>query len=116
MNMKQFLEEIEKWTPEFSSEALEFYNNLKKANSKIVITANGKKILEAMLQNKKLYMNIYTSKQLGEILFMPPRSVSGAMRKLVLDQYVSKKAGNPIAYSITEAGEALLKELNIDKD
>ena len=46
---------------------------------------------------------------------MSARSVSGSMRKLVTEQYVEKAGTNPVTYKLTENGEALAKELQVDK-
>lgn len=106
MTMKEFLEELEQYTKTFSPAALEFYNELK-SKSKKDFTENGIKILKCMQENKEKYLNVFSSKQLGELLFMPPRSVSGAMKKLLNDGYTEKKSVNPITYGLTTAGEEI---------
>lgn len=109
MTMKQFLDEIEIYTKYFSPEASEFYYDLKTKTSK-TFTENGMKILKCMQEHQEKYLNIYTAKQLGELLFMPPRSVSGSIKKLITDGYVEKKSLNPISYGLTDAG----KEIKLD--
>jgi DNA-binding HxlR family transcriptional regulator len=47
---------------------------------------------------------------------MSARSVSGSMRKLVTEQYVEKVGQNPVTYKLTDLGETLAKELQVDKD
>jgi hypothetical protein len=55
-----------------------------------------------MKENKATYNNIFNAKTIGEGLFMPPRSVSGAMRKLISDGYAFKTPGNPVTYSLKD--------------
>ncbi len=112
MNMMEFLKELEIYTKYFSPEMMEFYNQLKENNSKSILTENGKKILFCMQENCGPYLNIYSSKQLGELLFMSPRSISGSMKKLVNEGYVEKKSNTPVTYGLTELG----KNFKIDKD
>ncbi len=109
MTMKQFLEEISIYEKSFTPEAAEFYENLKN-NLKQTFTENGAKILKCMQNNIEPYLNIFSSKQLGELLFMPPRSVSGSIKKLITDGYIEKHPGNPITYSLTTLG----KEVKLD--
>lgn len=104
MTMKQFLDELKIYTKYFSPEAMDFYNTLKEQSNN-TFTENGEKILQCMQHNKNNYSNGFTSKQLGELLFMSPRSVSGAMKKLINEGYVIKIAITPIAYKLTELGE-----------
>ena len=47
---------------------------------------------------------------------MSALSVSGSMRKLVTEQYVEKSGTNPVTYKLTENGEVLAKELQVDKN
>ena len=70
-----------------------------------MFTESGAKILQWMRDNKDSYNNIFKAKDICEGLFLSStRIVSGAMRKLVADNYVSKTAGNPVCYSITDEG------------
>lgn len=69
------------------------------------ITENGLKILKVMKNNYEKYNNIFTSKNIGEFLFMSPRSVSGSMKKLISDNYVEKIGVNPVSYGLTELGK-----------
>ena len=103
MTMKQFLDELSTFEDSFTPEAVEFYENLK-SNLKQTITDNGIKILKSMKDNEEKYLNVFSSKQLGELLFMPPRSVSGSMKKLLADGYVEKKSQNPVTYGLTTLG------------
>lgn len=107
MTMQQFLKEIEIYAKDFSSEAQEFYNNLIDKEKQSIVTENGAKILKCMRENKDKYLNVFSSKQLGELLFMPPRSVSGSIKKLLNDGYAEKRSTNPVTYGLTAAGEEL---------
>lgn len=111
MNMVEFLKEIDTIKEQLSYDAQTFLQELIEKNSgSSLITDTGKKILTAMKDNKDAYMNTYSSKQLGELLFMSARSVSGSIRKLVTEGYVEKTGTNPVVYRITESGEVLAKD------
>ena len=69
-----------------------------------------------MMEKNEAYLNVFTSKQLGELLFMTARSVSGAMRKLVTEQYVVKSGTNPVTYNLTPEGKTVAKGLSVDKN
>lgn len=90
-----------------SPEASKYFEAFKaiEENEKPVFTESGAKILQWMRDNKDSYNNIFKAKDICEGLFLSStRIVSGAMRKLVADNYVSKTAGNPVCYSITDDG------------
>jgi DNA-binding HxlR family transcriptional regulator len=57
-----------------------------------------------MQENYESYNNILKAKEIGDGLFCSSRTVSGAMRKLITDGYVSKTEGTPTCYSLTELG------------
>ena len=117
MNMREFLAEIVELKNNLTPQAQEFLEELLEKNStESLLTENGKKILITMRDNCETYMNVFSSKQLGELLFMPARSVSGAMRKLVTEQYAQKNGSNPVTYSLTDAGKEIVKGLTVDKD
>lgn len=117
MTMKDFLNEINSHKDTLSNEAVDFLNELlNNYSTENILTETGRKILTSMLKNKDTYINMFSSKQLGELLFMSARSVSGSMRKLVTEQYVEKVGTNPVNYKLTERGEALAKELQVDTD
>lgn len=116
MTMQDFLKEIDSHRDMLSEPAIEFLDELLEKNStENILTETGKKILISMYVNKEKYLNVFSSKQLGELLFMSARSVSGSMRKLVTEQYVEKAGTNPVTYKLTENGETLAKELQVDK-
>jgi len=108
MTINEFLQELEQFSKYFSPAAMDFYNELKEKTQN-TFTENGKKILICMQKNQEVYKT-FSSKQLGELLFMPPRSVSGAMKKLLNEGYCRKQATNPVIYELTTLG----KETHID--
>lgn len=92
--------------------ALEYFEDFKKAKSSTQgLTQAGKNVLFWMQEHKDEYDNLMTCKVIGEGLFISGRSVSGTMRKLISDEYVTKNASSPIQYSLTEKGENY-----VDKD
>lgn len=112
MNMLEFLKEVEGFAEKLSPAAGEFLQELiEKNKNNPTITETGIKILKTMQENEQPYLNVFTSKQIGELLFMPARSVSGAMRKLISEQYVEKKSINPVAYGLLDKG----RNLQLDK-
>ena len=117
MIMQEFLKEIDSHRDILSESAIDFLDELLEKNStENILTETGRKILISMYANKETYLNVFSSKQLGELLFMSARSVSGSMRKLVTEQYVEKSGTNPVTYKLTENGEVLAKELQVDKN
>lgn len=110
MNMREFLQELDAIKGQLSYDAQTFLQELIEKNaSESVLTEKGQKILAAMANNKEAYMNTFSSKQLGELLFMSARSVSGSMRKLIAEGYAEKVGVSPVSYRITETGEELAK-------
>ena len=117
MTIQEFLKEIDSHRDILSESAIDFLDELLEKNStENILTETGRKILISMYANKETYLNVFSSKQLGELLFMSARSVSGSMRKLVTEQYVEKSGTNPVTYKLTENGEVLAKELQVDKN
>ena len=90
--------------------AKEYWDSFKssKEESDKKITENGKKILVWMKDNIEKTSNLFTSKEIAEGLFTSGRSVAGAMKKLVADEYVEKQGKDPIKYSLTENGKNLI--------
>lgn len=76
----------------------------KKKTSNGEMTENGLKILKYMQSNEDKYNNLFTSKEIGEGLFMSSRSVSGSMRKIIADGFSEKVGKDPVTYSLTEEG------------
>ena len=110
MTLNEFIQELDSIdiTEQLSENAIEFYNQLKEKTQNI-LTENGKKIIICMQQNTQKYKS-FNSKQLGELLFMSPRSIAGSMKKLINEGYCLKNKTNPITYELTNLG----KDLELD--
>lgn len=78
-----------------------------KKTEKPALTDNGKMVLKHL---QSLDAGWYKSKDIAEALFVASRNVSGAMRKLVADQFVEKMGESPVLYSITEKGKNFIIE------
>lgn len=109
-NKEIFIETVEALfshsTNSIPQAAFDYFEQLKVTEEKVkpLFTENGAKILRWMQENYAAYNNIMKSKEIGEGLFCSSRTVSGSIRKLVTDGYVSKTGGNPICYSLTDLG------------
>ena len=114
-NKELFIEEIEELLADrcktfgedgLSDGARAYFEQLKAApeKEKAPFTENGAKVLIWMQENYESYNNILKAKEIGDGLFCSSRTVSGAMRKLITDGYVSKTEGTPTCYSLTELG------------
>ena len=92
---------------DLDQDVLDYFETLKKNKSskKVEITENGRAIVEYMRENWEEADNKFLSKDIGEGLFTSSRSVSGAMRKLVTDDYVARDDSSPIVYSLTDKGK-----------
>lgn len=77
-----------------------YWEEFKNGKSTVEITEKGQAILDYMNENKEKYNNLFKAKEIGEGLFWSSRTVSGAMRKLVLNGYVEKKGTNPTVYAL----------------
>ena len=91
-----------------SEKALTYFHELK--SGKVTkgskeITETGMKILQFMQENFDKRKNIFKATDVAEGLFTSGKSVSGSMRKLVSDEYVSKVGKDPVVYSLTEKGK-----------
>lgn len=92
-----------------SEDASDFWNSLKITEpKKSGFTENGKLILKYMQDNKDLHNNLFKAKDIGEGLEISSRTVSGAIRKLVTDNYVERLGESPIVYSLTTLGIATI--------
>jgi DNA-binding MarR family transcriptional regulator len=74
-----------------------------KEEEKPMFTDNGKLILKYMQENPQTEM--LKARDIAEGLFISSRTVSGAMRKLVNDNFVEKVGQDPVVYSLTEKGK-----------
>ena len=70
---------------------------------KPLFTDNGKLILKHLQDNQSTPM--WKARDIAEGLFISSRAVSGAMRKLVSDEYVEKVGQDPVIYTLTEKGK-----------
>ena len=96
--------------PILSDDAAAYFIELKSGKASTgEMTESGLKIIAWMQNNCNMYSNIFSAKIIGEGLFMNSRAVSGAMRKLISDGYVSKTGSNPVSYSLTENGINYIK-------
>ena len=75
---------------------------------KPILTDNGKLILQYLQQNQN--ESFMRARDIAEGLFVSSRTVTGAIRKLVTDEFVEKMGTDPIMYGLTEKG----KNFNID--
>ena len=84
----------------------QFLDALKETKGKETtgVTDNGKLILQYM-QNDDT-KPLLKAKDIAEGLGISARTVSGAMRKLVTDNYVEKISTDPIIYSLAEKGKS----------
>ena len=109
-NKELFIQEIEELVStschRLSEGARAYFEQLKATpeKEKAPFTENGAKVLIWMQENYESYNNILKAKEIGDGLFCSSRTVSGAMRKLITDGYVSKTEGTPTCYSLTELG------------
>lgn len=99
-----FIDTVEKLfnENEIPQEALDFFADYKKgsASNKKEITEKGITIIKALREVN----DWITASSLGEKIDVSGRSVSGTMRKLVLDGYVNKMDGSPASYKISDKG------------
>ena len=78
-----------------------------KKAEKPILTDSGKMVLK-FLQDAE--PGVYKAKDIADKLFVSSRNVSGAMRKLVTDQFVEKMGESPVLYSITQKGKEIIIE------
>lgn len=92
---------------------IEYWNKFKGNSNngdKPQFTENGKKILSFLKEHSDVQS--WKAKDIADSMFVASRTVSGAIRKLVLDGYVEKVGQDPVIYSITEKG--INAEINND--
>lgn len=73
------------------------------SSEKPEFTDKGKMILSYLIANPELTM--LKAKDIADGLCVAPKSISGSMRKLVIDGYVEKLGENPSVYTLTEKGK-----------
>lgn len=91
---------------ELDPDIVDYWNALKGVNDveKPMFTDNGKLIME-YLKGLPEGAPAMKSRDIAEALFISSRTVSGAMRKLVTDDFVEKIGDSPVLYLITEKGK-----------
>lgn len=106
--MNTFFDEIQKLIDSnpniLSDEAIEYFYDLQStavAAAPKIITEKGAAILKFLqsVPNKNM-----TSKMIGDAMGLNARSVSGSMRRLVNDGFVTAIGKNPIVYMISDKG------------
>ena len=107
-NREKFIAEIEELiqtnAEALSAEAQAYFNELKGGRASLGgITDVGAKIL-VWLQENRGVQEYYSARLIGEGLFIPAKSVSGATRKLISDGYLVKDGKNPVTYALTQKG------------
>lgn len=88
-------------------EALDYFESMKniQEKEKPILTENGKKILETMQNFTNEGKEVMFARDIAESLFVSSRCVSGSLRKMIEDGFVTKEENEkPIAYSLTEKG------------
>lgn len=75
---------------------------------KPLFTDNGKIVLKFLLDHQE--RDTWKSKDIADIIGISSRTVSGAMRKLVNDEYVEKLGQDPVIYSLTDKGKNVIFE------
>ena len=78
------------------------------AVNKPEITDNGKIILKFLQEHQD--SSLWKARDIAESLFISSRTVSGAMRKLVSDNFCEKVGENPTIYTLTEKGKNFIIE------
>lgn len=91
---------------EIDTEIVTYWEALKEVSDKEkpAFTDNGKMILQ-YLQSMPDDTTALKAKDIAEGMGVSSRTVSGAMKKLVIDNYVEKVGADPILYLITENGK-----------
>ena len=117
---EKFIEELENYISHetvipFSEEAWSFFQSIKNMKDKEVapFTEKGAHILIWLQQNYASYNNVLKAKDIAEGMFaingvpVTSRSVSGSLKKLIEDKYVTKTEGTPICYSLSDKGKTV---------
>lgn len=101
---------IEAYPTEMPAEAKVYWDALrsKEEVEKPLFTDNGKLIMKFLQENHDTPM--WKSRDIAEGLFISSRGVSGAMRKLVSDEFVEKIGQDPAMYALTEKGKNIVIE------
>lgn len=107
-NRQLFVEEISKALEEglsLSAEAAAYFSELQKTKSRSgELSDKAKNVLKHMQDCPERVE--FKAAEIGEALGTSGRSVSGSIRKLVIDGYVEKVGQDPVTYKITDLGKA----------
>lgn len=92
-----------------TEDALAYFDAFKNDNKaeKPQFTDNGKLILKYMQEDQEKTQNMFKAREIGEGIFIPSRSVSGSIRKLVTDGFVEKIGVDPVIYALTDLGKTI---------
>lgn len=85
---------------EEATAAIEYFQTLTKTNEVKPLSEKAQAIYNYMVSNAEKCNNIFTAKSIAEGLEISAKSVSGSMRKLVTDGYVTKSGKDPVTYSL----------------
>lgn len=85
---------------EEAAAALDYFKSLTKADEVKPLSEKAQAIYDYMVANAESCNNIFTSRSIAEGLEVSARAVSGSMRKLVTDGYVTKSGKDPVTYSL----------------
>lgn len=103
---EEIMRNIDEEVITLSDEAMSYFEDLKESVEKkktTTFTDNGKLILKFLQEQEE--GSKWKSREIAEGLLISSRSVSGAMRKLVMDGYVDKISTEPAVYMLTSKGE-----------
>lgn len=93
-------------------DGLEYFESLKENKTKTsnTFTENGAKIISFMKSNEN---KAFKASDIAEGLFTSPRAVSGSIRKLITDGFVTKdNSSGTLTYSLTESGKTVPSDAN----
>lgn len=101
---------IEAYPQEMPADAKTYWEALcsKEEVEKPMFTDNGKLILRFLQEHSEVPM--WKSRDIAEGLVISSRGVSGAMRKLVNDEFVEKIGQDPAVYALTDKGKNIVIE------
>lgn len=84
---------------------LDALRSSERTGEKKEFTSNGKAILQWL---QAAPAGMYKARDIAEGMGAGSKAVSGAMRKLVMDEYVEKVGKDPVVYTITEKGKNVI--------
>ena len=103
---QQFINEVDailSCSSNLSEAAAAYWEEFKKGKASTgELTEMGQNILNYMKEQNITESCPASAKTIGEGLFISSRVISGAMRKLVKDEFVCKIAGNPVSYFLPD--------------